>query len=66
MSAGGHRTQRMRLARRAIDVAIITAGFGASVLLLSKPSLAMAAFWLALFVAAIAFAIISGRRHDET
>jgi hypothetical protein len=66
MSAERPRTRRMRLARRAIDVAIVAAGFGVSVWLLSKPSLAMVAFWLALFVAATAFAIISGRRHDET
>jgi hypothetical protein len=58
MSGGLRRTRHMRLARRAIEAAIVIAGFGISLTLLSKPSLAMVAFWLALFVAATAFAII--------
>lgn len=58
MSVDGHRPRRVRLARRAIDLAIAAAGFGVSVLLLSKPSLAKAALWLALVALATAFAMI--------
>ncbi|RUN77296.1 hypothetical protein [Sphingomonas sp. TF3] len=59
MSADGNRRpRRARLARRAIDLAIAAAGFGVSVLLLSKPSLAKAALWLALVALATGFAMI--------
>lgn len=53
------RYHRALLARLAIDGAIFTAGVAVSLWLLDRlSSLAMAAFWVALFLAVTAFAII--------
>lgn len=52
------RDRRIARALIGIDIAITLLGIFVSLRLLSRPSLAMAALWVALFVAAIAFAII--------
>lgn len=54
-----------RVARAVVGVEIAIALFGVfvSLRLITKPSLAMVALWVALFVASIAFAIIQRETH---
>lgn len=51
-------TRTVRLARRALDLAIFLAGIGLSLRLLSHPTLAKGAIWLAVFIAVTAFAVL--------
>lgn len=52
------RDRRVARALLGIELAIMLLGVCVSLRLLARPSLAMVALWVALFVAAIAFAII--------
>ncbi|WP_010185990.1 hypothetical protein [Sphingomonas sp. PAMC 26605] len=52
------RDRRVARALVGIEIAIVLIGVCVSLRLLTRPSLAMAALWVALFVAATAFAII--------
>ncbi len=54
----GRPTRSVRLARRALDAAIVLAGIGFSVGLLTHSSLAKGAIWLAVFIAVTAFAVL--------